>query len=183
MEPTLFQDPARKMTEIADKQIQPAREAVEMIPLTDTEEARLASATEVAKKLDEALKSVEKVVGELGRATAVAEQVAELTDLAKTQEQLAQAAEEQAQANAAREAMTPETPQAVAQAEAEELRQMREWQRQQQQVEAKLAELLKQSPKLFARCFRSNRRRLLRSQSNRISLPSSRPSSRRPLPG
>ena len=146
MEPTLFRDPARQMAEIAAEKVQPAREAIEMIPLSDSREARIKSSTEVSKKLDEALRGIDQVAGELSKANQVAQQVAELSNLAKDQQKLAEAAAEQAEQAAVREAMGAQSPEAAKQADQENERQMREWQRQQQQVQSKLAELLKTSP-------------------------------------
>ena len=159
MEPTLFREPARKMAEIAAKQIQPAREQVEMIALSDSREARLTSSTEVGKKLDEALKQIDQMAGELGKANEMARQVAELSDLAKKQQDLAEDVAEEARQAAAREAMAAQTPQAAAQAAQENERQMREWQRQQQQVQNKLAEMLKQSPEALGQVLQEQQER------------------------
>jgi hypothetical protein len=158
MEPTLFQESARKMAEIAEEQIKPAMEKLEMIPLSDSKQDRLASSNEISKKIDEALKSVDKIYGELGKATQVAQQMVQLNDLAKRQDELAEAAAEQIEKNTSREAMTPDNPQAAAQAEQQAERDMREWQRQQQQVEAKLAEMLKQSPEALAEALQEQQK-------------------------
>jgi hypothetical protein len=158
MEPTLFEEAAREMAEIAEEQLKPALEKAEMIPLSDSREERLASSTEISKKIDEALKAVDQVASDLGKVAKVAGQMVELGDLAKRQEALAQSAAEQIEENAARAAMAAENPQAEAQAEQQAERAMREWQRQQQQVEAKLAEMLKDSPEALAEVLKEQQK-------------------------
>lgn len=141
-EQTLFEPQGERLEQVAEKQVAEAREAADMIPVTDQKEQRVAEARTAQKQVDQAIDELKKIEKTLNEADDEMRLVADLNELANEQRQLAQ--------QAAQQARQPQPPQPAQMAPPplteEQRRQMEQFRREQEQIQRELGEKLAESP-------------------------------------
>jgi hypothetical protein len=148
-EQTVFQPQGEQLEKVADQQVADAREAADMIPLSDKKDERIAEAKTAQKQVDQAIEELKKIEKTLNDSDDEMRLVAELNDLANKQRQLAQTADQKAEESAAKEqqlAQSPPNEQAQQQLTEEQKRQMEEFRREQEKIQRELGEKLAKSP-------------------------------------
>ena len=156
-ENTAFRPQAEKLEQVANEQVAEAREAADMIPVTDQKDQRIAEAKEAQQQVDSALNELKEIEKSLGESDKDMRMVAELNELANDQRKLAQDAAKQARQDAERQAQlaqqqqqqqpnAEQNAQQQQQLTAEQMRQLAEFRKQQEQVQRELGEMLKESP-------------------------------------
>ncbi|MCB1077038.1 MAG: hypothetical protein KDM64_04325, partial [Verrucomicrobiae bacterium] len=148
-EKTVFQPQGEQLEQVDEKQVADAREAADMIPVTDQKDQRLAEAKKAQQQVDDAIQQLKQIEKSLNDADDEMRMVAELNELANEQRQLAQQANQRAQDAAEKQqqmAQNQPNEQAQKQLTEEQRRQMEEFRRQQEQIQRDLGEKLKESP-------------------------------------
>ncbi|MBL9154085.1 MAG: hypothetical protein JNK37_16450 [Verrucomicrobiales bacterium] len=151
-EDTLFQPQGEQLEKVADQQVAEAREAADMIPMTDQKDERIAEARTAQKQVDAAIEELKKVEKSLNDADDEMRMVAELNELANEQRQLAQQASQQARQQQETSQQLAQVPdeamrqQAQQQLTEEQRRQMEQFRREQEQIQRELGERLTESP-------------------------------------
>ena len=137
---TPFAPLAKPLNDVADKNIEPARKAAELIPLTDNAAERAKNVDAMRNELKDAVAALDELSKQVDKARENAQNLADIKDLANRQDQLAQEAK-----NLASE---PEA------ARAEEVK---KWKEAQDAVLKKLADMVKKDPEAMNRQLTGDR--------------------------
>jgi hypothetical protein len=152
-EDTVFEPQGEQLEKVADTEVAEAREAADMIPVSDKREERVAEAKTAQKEVDKAITELAKIEKTLNDADKEMKTVAELSQLANEQRQLAQKAQQQAQQQQQaqkQQQAQPQQPQGAQpqpQMTPEQMKQLAQFQAEQARIQQQLGEKLKDSPK------------------------------------
>lgn len=136
MQNTAFDRQAEQIKALAQNEVAKAREAANMIPLSDEKKERIENAQQAKKEVEKALKEIAEISKSLKDSQPEVQMVAKLNELANSQRQLAREAENRSQ-------------QAPPQPNEQELKKMAQdfakWQQQQKNVQKQLGDILKEN--------------------------------------
>lgn len=139
---SVFRQQGEQLEQVAKEEVARAREAADMIPVTDQKDERVAEAKKAQQEVAQAVKDLQEIEKSLDQANSDLNMIAELNDLANEQRELAQKAAQEA----ARQREQQQQQQAARAMSPEEARKLAEFQRQQAQVQKELGDMLKNNP-------------------------------------
>ncbi|MFK5924640.1 MAG: hypothetical protein QM496_20885 [Verrucomicrobiota bacterium] len=142
MQKTAFDRQAKQIEKLANDEVAKAREAANMIPLTDDKKERIEKAQDAKKQVEQALKEIAEISKSLKDSQPEVQMVAKLNDLASNQRQLARESEERAQ----QAQKSQQSQKALTEQEQKKLAQdFAKWQQQQKKVQNELGDILKEN--------------------------------------
>lgn len=136
MQRTAFDRQAKQVAELANDEVAKAREAADMIPLSDEKNERVEKAQEAGKEVEQALKEIAEISESLKKSQPEVQMIAQLNELAGDQRQLARQASEQAR-------QMPPQPNEQDQKKLEQ--DFANWQQQQKKLQSQLGDILKEN--------------------------------------
>ncbi len=136
MQETAFDRQAEQIKELTRDEVAKAREAANMIPLSDEKKERIDKVQEARKEVEEALKEIAEISKSLKDSQPEVQMVAKLNELAGNQRQLARDAADRSQ----------QAPQQPSEQDLKKMAQdFAKWQQQQKNVQKQLGDILKEN--------------------------------------
>lgn len=157
---SIFQEQADQAEKISNEKLAKAREAADLIPVSDDKNERVADARSAKKEIEESIRELDQLARSMREADDDYRAISEINQLANKQQELAQKAEEFAE-ESRRKAEEMQAQQANEKAQQQfdqqQKRELDQFKSEQKQVEQKLGQMLKDNAAALAEVLEDQR--------------------------